>query len=56
MLEFLLEHGADINLVRRENLNQDGTKRYTEMLSRIKSESQSSRVQEVDTEEPQAHG
>lgn len=35
MLEFLLEHGADPRLIRREYLNEDGTRRYEEMVSRF---------------------
>ena len=56
MLEYLLEHGADSKLVKRENLNENGTRRYEEMLSRIKSEDEPSRVQEVEMEEAQADG
>lgn len=57
MLEFLLEHGADPDLVNRENLNEDGTRRYEELLSRIKNEDQHpSRVQEVEMDEQQADG
>lgn len=35
MLEFLLEHGADPRLIRRDYLNEDGTRRYEEMVSRF---------------------
>lgn len=34
-LKFLLEHGVDPRLIRREYLNEDGTRRYEEMVSRF---------------------
>ena len=54
MLRFLLEHGADESLVKPEGLNENGTKRYEEMLLKLQSPDRSSGVQEVETEESEA--